>query len=66
MLVALVHVVQGKEEAEAGQERAVGSQMFTSGGFPADQQQRLLHIINAQERSLEVFDNFADDRQREG
>jgi hypothetical protein len=58
MLVALVHVVQGKEEA--GQERAVGAHMFAGGGFSLDQQQRLLHLINAQERSLEVFDNFAD------
>jgi hypothetical protein len=60
-LVALVHVVQGKEEA--GQERAVGSHMFASGSFPADQQQRLMHLINAQEHSLEVFDNFADAAQ---
>jgi hypothetical protein len=60
-LVALVHVVQGKEEA--GQERAVGAHMFASGGFPADQRQRLVHLIHAQQHSLEVFDNFADTAQ---
>ncbi|MDR5784802.1 nitrate- and nitrite sensing domain-containing protein [Caballeronia sp. LZ065] len=61
LLVALVHVVQGKEEA--GQERAVGAHMFASGGFPADQQQRLLHLIHAQDSSLDVFENFADAAQ---
>ncbi|WP_238594198.1 nitrate- and nitrite sensing domain-containing protein [Burkholderia pyrrocinia] len=57
MLIALVHVVEGKEEA--GQERAVGAHMFAAGAFSADQQQRLLYLVAAQERSLEVFANFA-------
>ncbi|WP_230947474.1 nitrate regulatory protein [Burkholderia territorii] len=61
MLIALVHVVEGKEEA--GQERAVGAHMFAAGTFSADQQQRLLYLIAAQERSLEVFANFASATQ---
>ncbi|MEN8512493.1 nitrate- and nitrite sensing domain-containing protein [Burkholderia sp. RS02] len=61
MLIALVHVVEGKEEA--GQERAVGAHMFAAGAFSADQQQRLLYLIAAQERSLEVFANFASAEQ---
>ncbi|MGK8206570.1 nitrate- and nitrite sensing domain-containing protein [Burkholderia cenocepacia] len=58
MLVALVHIVQGKEEA--GQERAVGAHMFAAGGFSADQQERLSYLCDAQARSLEVFANFAN------
>ncbi|KKB64835.1 response regulator receiver protein [Robbsia andropogonis] len=56
-LVALVHVVQGKEAA--GQERAVGGHMFAAGTFSADQQQRFAHLIGAQQRSLDVFLQFA-------
>ena len=57
LLVALVHVVQGKEEA--GQERAVGAHMFAAGQFSPDQLQRLMHLIGAQERSFDVFVQFA-------
>jgi len=63
LLVALVHVVQGKEAA--GQERAVGAHMFAAGTFSSDQQHRLQHLIGAQERSLEVFSDFADMQQSE-
>jgi hypothetical protein len=62
-LVALVHVVQSKEAA--GQERAVGAHMFAAGTFSIDQQHRVVHLIDAQERSLEVFTHFADTAQRE-
>lgn len=61
LLVALVHVVQGKELA--GQERAVGAQLFASGQCSADPQQRILHLIDAQERSLQVFEDFAEPSQ---
>ena len=63
LLVALVHVVQGKEAA--GQERAVGAHMFAAGRFSPDQQHRLRHLIGAQERSLEVFSDFAGAAQSE-
>jgi hypothetical protein len=57
-LVAFVHLVQGKETA--GQERAVGGQLFASGACSEVQQQRVIHLIDAQERSLAVFEEFAD------
>lgn len=57
-LVALVHLVQGKEAS--GQERAVGAQLFASGQCDEAQQQRIVHLIDAQERSLQIFEEFAD------
>jgi hypothetical protein len=58
LLVAFVHLVQGKEAA--GQERAVGAQLFASGVSEESGQQRIVHLIDAQERSLQVFEAFAD------
>lgn len=57
LLVAFVHLVQGKESA--GQERAVGAQLFASGLNDEAEQQRIVHLIEAQERSLAVFEEFA-------
>lgn len=62
LLVAFVHLVQGKEAA--GQERAVGAQLFASGRCEDAEQQRIVHLIDAQERSLQVFEEFADDALR--
>lgn len=56
-LVALFNFMQGKEFA--GQERALGAALFTRGRAEAADQQRLLHLIESQERCLEVFDTFA-------
>ncbi|MEO8060428.1 MAG: nitrate- and nitrite sensing domain-containing protein [Burkholderiales bacterium] len=53
LLVAFLHLVQGKEAA--GQERAVGALLFGAGAGDDAQQQRVLHLIDAQERSLQVF-----------
>lgn len=58
LLVAFVHLLQGKEAA--GQERAVGAPMFASGTSGEAQQQRIVHLIDAQERSLQVFEAFAE------
>lgn len=58
LLVAFVHLVQGKEAA--GQERAVGAQLFASGASDEAEQQRVIHLIDAQERSLNVFAEFAE------
>ncbi len=63
LLVALVHLVQGKESA--GQERAVGAQLFASGISDEAAQQRIIHLIDAQERSLQVFEAFAEPALRE-
>lgn len=58
LLVAFVHLVQGKEEA--GQERAVGALLFASTLCTAEHQQRIVHLIEAQERNLAVFARFVD------
>ena len=58
-LVALFNFMQGKEFA--GQERATGSALFAAGRAHADGQQRLLHLIDSQERCLQVFADFASD-----
>jgi hypothetical protein len=52
-LVALFNFMQGKEFA--GQERAAGSALFASGRADSAGQQRLLHLIDSQERCLQVF-----------
>lgn len=58
LLVAFLHLVQGKEAA--GQERAVGALMYASALCDEEHQQRLIHLIDAQEHSLQVFAEFAD------
>ncbi|MFC5609110.1 nitrate- and nitrite sensing domain-containing protein [Variovorax soli] len=58
LLVAFLHLVQGKEAA--GQERAVGSLMYASGQCVDEEQQRVIHLIDSQDRSLQVFSEFAD------
>ncbi|MDM7941875.1 MAG: nitrate- and nitrite sensing domain-containing protein [Hydrogenophaga sp.] len=58
LLVALFNFMQGKEFA--GQERATGSALFAAGRAEAVEQQRLLHLIESQERCLEVFAEFSN------
>lgn len=58
-LVALFNFMQGKEFA--GQERAAGSALFAAGRADTDGQQRLLHLIESQERCLQVFTDFASE-----
>jgi len=58
LLVGLLHLVQAQEEA--GQERALGALLFASGTGSEAHQQRVLHLIDAQERSLRIFAEFAD------
>jgi hypothetical protein len=57
ILVALFNFMQGKEFA--GQERAVGATGFAAGYFSLLEQQKILHVIDAQERSFEIFTQFA-------
>ncbi len=57
LLVALFNFMQGKEFA--GQERAVGSALFAGSRADSAEQQRLLHLIESQERCLQVFQEFA-------
>lgn len=56
-LVALFNFMQAKEFA--GQERATGSALFAGGQAEPAAQQRLLHLIESQERCLQVFQDFA-------
>ncbi|MBE0486331.1 nitrate regulatory protein [Marinobacter sp.] len=57
LLVAMVHVMNGKEYC--GQERAAGSAGFSSGQFDNALSRRIMHLVEAQERCFEVFVNFA-------
>lgn len=58
LLVAYFNFVQGKEFA--GQERAVGALCFASGQCDSQHQQRVLHLIEAQERHFQIFLEFTD------
>ncbi|MGE5450720.1 MAG: nitrate- and nitrite sensing domain-containing protein [Acidobacteriota bacterium] len=62
LLVAFVHLLQGKEAA--GQERAVGAHLFASACCDEAEQQRIVHLIDAQARSLTVFEEFAQPHLR--
>lgn len=57
LLVALFNLVQGKEMA--GQERAVGALSFGAGVFSGPLQQRIVHLVDAQESNLAGFLEFA-------
>ena len=58
-LVAMFNFIQGKELA--GQERAVAAAGFAGGRFDVGRQQRLLHLVEAQERCFQIFTEFADE-----
>ena len=58
LLVSLFNLVEGKELA--GQERAVGALVFASGRCDGSMQQRLLHLVDAQERNFRIFREFAE------
>ena len=58
-LVALFNFMQGKELA--GQERAAGCAGFARGQLDSELAERLLHLLDAQERCFQVFDSFADE-----
>jgi hypothetical protein len=59
LLVGLFNFVEGKEWA--GQERAVGALAFGSGLCDAPINQRILHLIDAQERNFRIFLDFAEE-----
>ena len=54
---------RGAGQGTGGAGSAVGAQLFASGQCSADPQQRILHLIDAQERSLQVFEDFAEPSQ---
>jgi hypothetical protein len=57
-LVAQFNLMQGKEFA--GQERAFGAAVFASGHADAATQQQWRHLIDSQQRCLQVFADFTD------
>lgn len=59
VLVALFHLMQGKELA--GQERAVGTAGFAQGRFDPNFPQRLHRLIESQDRCFQIFLDFADE-----
>ncbi|MEC5398944.1 nitrate- and nitrite sensing domain-containing protein [Uliginosibacterium sp. H1] len=59
LLVALFNLVQGKEQA--GQERALGGLCFASGQVDAADRDRMTDLIESQERSFQLFAEFADE-----
>lgn len=63
ILVALFNFMEGKEFA--GQERASGTGAFATGGVDEATRNRLLRLIDEQERCFEVFEGFADERSLE-
>jgi len=60
LLVAMVHLMNGKEFC--GQERAAGSAGFSKGSFDLALTQRMMHLVEAEERCFEVFVGFADEQ----
>ncbi|WP_039057186.1 nitrate regulatory protein [Enterobacter sp. Bisph1] len=61
-LIAMFSFMQGKEYA--GQERATGAAAFAAGTFSGDTQQKLVDLIERQERCFTTFADFADDEHR--
>ncbi|KAF0809204.1 response regulator receiver and ANTAR domain-containing protein [Alcanivorax sp. S71-1-4] len=59
-LVAMFNFMQGKELA--GQERAAGCAGFARGEVDNALSERLLHLLEAQERCFQIFESFADEQ----
>ncbi len=60
LLVALFHFMEGKEFA--GQERAMGAGAIATGSVDEMTRNRMLRMIDEQERCFEVFEEFADEQ----
>ncbi len=54
---AYLHLMQGKERA--GQERAIGNGIFSSGAITPEQFRRLIELAAAQDTNFRVFERFA-------
>ena len=62
-LIALFHLIQGKEYA--GQERATGAVAFAAGHIGADQKQSIEYLIEMQEQAFSSFEAFGEDTRRD-
>ncbi|KFF68018.1 nitrate regulatory protein [Pectobacterium brasiliense] len=58
-LIAMFSFMQGKELA--GQERAIGAAAYAAGSVDDDTRQKLLDLIERQERCFDTFLNFSDE-----
>ncbi len=63
LLIALFHLMQGKEFA--GQERATGAAAFAAGSIATAQVRSIEYLIEMQEQSLQHFSAFADSLRAE-
>jgi len=63
LLVGLFNFMQGKEWV--GQERACGTAVLAAGRATTSEQQRLLGLIESQERCLEVFTDFVSPKMQD-
>lgn len=63
LLIALFHLMQGKEFA--GQERATGAAAFAAGHISAEQKRSLEYLIDMQAQALQRFESFAQRLHRE-
>lgn len=63
LLIALFHLMQGKEFA--GQERATGGAAFAAGCIGNEQKQSLEFLIEMQDQALQRFESFAGHLNRE-
>ncbi|TKY82993.1 nitrate- and nitrite sensing domain-containing protein [Pectobacterium polonicum] len=61
-LIAMFSFMQGKELA--GQERAVGAAAYAGGSVDEDTRQKLLDLIERQERCFDTFLNFSDEESQ--
>lgn len=57
-LIALLHLMQGKEFA--GQERALGARTFAAGHLGVEDQQTWRHLIDSQQATLQVLYDLGD------
>ncbi|RRN99665.1 nitrate regulatory protein [Pectobacterium aquaticum] len=62
-LIAMFSFMQGKELA--GQERAIGAAAYAAGSVDEETRQKLLDLIERQERCFDTFLNFSDEENQQ-
>ncbi|MEH0835320.1 nitrate- and nitrite sensing domain-containing protein [Pectobacterium cacticida] len=62
-LIAMFSFMQGKELA--GQERAIGAAAYATGSVDEEIRQKLLDLIERQERCFDTFWNFSDEENQQ-
>lgn len=62
-LIAMFSFMQGKELA--GQERAIGAAAYAAGSVDEETRQKLLDLIERQDRCFDTFLNFSDEEKQQ-